>query len=54
VGGLDSLQILAAVRKELEPLIIVPAITPLLDDPDEDVRLKARELLGDIRSFFGQ
>jgi hypothetical protein len=54
LGGLDALQILAAVRKELEPLVVVPAITPLLDDPDEDVRLKAKEVLADIRSIFGQ
>lgn len=54
LGGLNALQILAAVRQELDPLLAVPAITPLLDDPDEDVRDKAREVLDDIKGFFGQ
>jgi hypothetical protein len=54
LGGLDALQILTAVRKELQPFVVVPAITTLLDDPDADVRLKAQEVLEDIRSFFGQ
>jgi hypothetical protein len=54
MGGLASLQILTAVRKELEPLVVVPAVTPLLDDPDEDVCWKAKSVLEDIRSFFGQ
>jgi hypothetical protein len=54
LGALASLQILAAVRRELEPLVVVPAITPLLDDPDADVRLNTKDVLSDIKSFFGQ
>jgi hypothetical protein len=54
MGGLASLQILTAVRKELEPLVVVPAVTPLLDDPDEDVCWKAKSVLDDIRAFFAQ
>jgi hypothetical protein len=54
MGGLAALQILTAVRKELEPLVVVPAVTSLLDDPDEHVCWKANSVLEDIRSFFGQ
>lgn len=54
LGGLDALQILVGVRRELDPLLALPAITPLLDDPDEDVREKAEEVLSDIRGVLGQ
>jgi hypothetical protein len=53
-GGLDALQILAAVRKELDPLVVVPAVTPHTHDSDEWVRDRAKDVLADIKAFFGQ
>lgn len=54
VGAIDALQILAAVRKELEPSVVIPAILPLRDDPDSYVRDQANAVLQDIRAVFGQ
>lgn len=53
-GALAALQILAAVHKELEPTVVVPAVVPLTNDPDKDVRDVAKDVLGDIKTFFGQ
>lgn len=53
-GALAALQILAAVRKDLEPSIVAPAIHRLTADPDSDVRQTALEVLADIKAFFGQ
>lgn len=53
-GALAALQILAAVHKELEPTVVVPAVMPLTSDPDKDVRETAKDVLGDIKAFFGQ
>jgi hypothetical protein len=53
-GGLDALQILAAVRKELAPLVVVPAVMRLTHDSDEWVRERAMDVLADIEAFFGQ
>jgi hypothetical protein len=53
-GALAALQILAAVHKELEPSAVVPAVMPLTDDPDKEVRETAKDVLSDIRAFFGQ
>jgi hypothetical protein len=53
-GALAALQILAAVRKDLEPSIVAPAIYPLTADPDSNVRQTAIDVLADIKAFFGQ
>ncbi len=53
-GALEALQILAAVRKELDPFVVVQAVRPLADDPDSYVRQVAKDVLADIKSFFGQ
>lgn len=54
LGALAALQILAAVRRELDAVRVVPAIMPLLDDPDAGVREWANDVLADIKSIFGQ
>lgn len=53
-GALAALQILAAVRRELDPTVVVAAVAPLRRDPDKDVREVAKDLLGDIKHIFGQ
>lgn len=53
-GALAALQILAAVRRELDPTVVVPAVMPLKRDPDKDVREVAKDLLSDIKHILGQ
>lgn len=53
-GALAALQILAAVQRELDPTVVVPAVMPLKDDPDKDVREVAKDALSDIKHIFGQ
>jgi hypothetical protein len=53
-GALAALQILAAVRRELDPAVVLPVVMPLIDDPDKDVREVAKDVLGDIKRIFGQ
>lgn len=51
--ALIALQVLAAIRRELDPVAVVPAVTPLLRDPDRHVALSAQDVLNDIRNIFG-
>jgi hypothetical protein len=53
-GALAALQILAAVRRELDPAVVLTAVMPLIDDPDKDVREVAKDVLNDIKWIFGQ
>ncbi len=53
-GALAALQILAAVRRELDPAVVLSVVMRLIDDPDKDVREVAKDVLGDIKRIFGQ
>jgi hypothetical protein len=53
-GALAALQILAAVHRELDPTVVVPAVMPLTDDPNDDVGEVAKDVLSDIKRIFGQ
>lgn len=53
-GALAALQILAAVRRELDPAAVIAAVAPLKRDPDKDVREVAKDVLSDIKHIFGQ
>ena len=52
--ALIALQVLAAVRREIDPPAVIPAVTPLLHDTDSHIAWQAQSVLDDIRNIFGQ
>ncbi len=53
-GALMALQILVCLRGGVDPLVVVPAVAPLLDDPDGLVVESAMDVLKDIKRVYGQ
>jgi len=51
-GALMAFQILTAVRGELDPVVVVPAVEILRHDPDPLVVESARDVLQDIKWVF--
>ena len=51
-GALMALQILTAVRGELNPSVVVPAVEMHRHDPDALVAESAADVLQDIKSVF--
>jgi hypothetical protein len=53
-GALMALQILTAVRREIDPTVVVPAVEILRHDPDSRVAESATDVLQDIKNFYRQ
>jgi hypothetical protein len=51
-GALMALQILTAVRREIDPTVVAPAVEMLRHDTDSRVAESAADVLQDIKNIF--